>query len=393
MGRTLYVPNDDGGISFRSERRPGEVRVPNYVYDIWMPLIGAEALGVYSIYCRLEMDGGVRKMTQLDIATACRIGKTKLAEINAMLVKCDFIKINKPKGVQKVMHWTQEIVVYDPPKEISGNLITEFQHPQGYKPLTPWLVQKEDSANVPPSTSERTNQYADKDPSGTPYIATLDLQPLNIVDNSFSSKNDEKGDTQNRVKSITDSLCDSSSALSSENALGVPAEITLVIPSGMLLDLPPATPPHPTKRGSAVAFPASMVKLPPKTERDALDFLAVGGLTKKDVGQAGFEYIQKRLKQLLGITDNGKPSEFKTYTMEQIIGCAKELINCGADAWHIDRVGNCIDKYLDPNAEFPPDWSHPKKLRKTAKEIERNERDRQMMLEAEATKPWLSMIQ
>lgn len=36
----LYDITEDGGIRFVTRRRAGEVRIPNYVYDIWMPLLG-----------------------------------------------------------------------------------------------------------------------------------------------------------------------------------------------------------------------------------------------------------------------------------------------------------------------------------------------------------------
>ena len=119
MGQKLYHPTANGGIQFRSERKPGDVRIPNYVYDLWMPLLGAEAIGVYAVYCRLEMGGSVKKITLGELANACRIGKGKLDEINDRLQTCGFIKIVKPTGAARLMHWTTEITVLDPPMTVS----------------------------------------------------------------------------------------------------------------------------------------------------------------------------------------------------------------------------------------------------------------------------------
>jgi len=196
----------DRGICFRSERRPGEVRVPNYVFDLWLPLLGAEAIGVYSLYCRLEMHGAVKKITLADIATACQVGKDKLRKINDLLQACGFIEVRKPEGAARLMHWTTEIVIKDPPTEVSKDLIERFR--PGYQVLTTWLVDEADggkgqeaepiqalkmaqtglpgdpngSSGGPKQVLRTTQISPPDDPNRSPNIATLDiLNPLNVA--------------------------------------------------------------------------------------------------------------------------------------------------------------------------------------------------------------------
>lgn len=176
MGRKLYAQNDNG-IRFTSTRRPGDVRIPNYVYDMWFPLIGATAMGVYSMYCRLEREGSVKAMSLARIAKMCRIGTEKLEEINDILTNCKFVAIKKPSGHKRLMHWTTEIQVLDPPQEIEAFLIGLYQPPSGYEAMSPWLVSPENL----PGFSEEPNQAFDKTPGRSSKIESLVLQPLEVA--------------------------------------------------------------------------------------------------------------------------------------------------------------------------------------------------------------------
>ena len=179
MGKKLYEETPQGGIKFTSHRM-GQVRVANYVYDIWLPVLGATSVAVYSVYCRLERTGVVKSITQADIAKACRIGTNKLAATNKQLEECGFIKITRPQGHQRLMHWTTEVEVFDPPEEVSGEIIEKYQHPQGYQALSTWLVADVDSPEIPNGTSGNTKQYDDEIPNGTPNVVSLVLNPLEV---------------------------------------------------------------------------------------------------------------------------------------------------------------------------------------------------------------------
>jgi hypothetical protein len=176
--RTFYHETEGGGIVFRTERTVGHVRIPNYVYDIWMPLLGAEAIGVYSVYCRLEMGGSVKKISQRSLATACRIGEVKLNEINTKLEWCGFIKVVKPTGAKRLMHWTTEIVVKDPPQKVWPELIKQLGlQKSGYKPLAPWLKAETPKDETPTSPETLGNVSGDV-AAMSPRLNPLGLQTL-----------------------------------------------------------------------------------------------------------------------------------------------------------------------------------------------------------------------
>jgi len=198
MGKKLYEETQEGGICFKSERRPWEVRIPNYVYDLWMPVLGVVDIGVYNVYCRLEREKIVKAISLETIARACRIGKSRLYDINKRLEKCGFIRVTPPEGWQRLAHYTTEITVLDPPQEVPAWAIKEYcQLKGGYQPLSPWLVQEDETqvepAGVPNGTSGETGQDAVKDPNGTPNVVTLGLKPLGVeimdVEADFFIKN------------------------------------------------------------------------------------------------------------------------------------------------------------------------------------------------------------
>lgn len=183
-GKKLYTRDSTGGIRFNSGRKPGEVRIPNYVYDLWLPLIGTEAITVYAVYCRLERAEIVKAITMETIAKCCRMSKTTLGKLNDILAECGFIAIKKPEGNRRAHHMTNEITVNDPPQKISAELIAKYKPNSGYQPLSEWLceVPPSTSHEVPDSTSRGTKQYHDEVPDSTStMLQPSSLQPSSIA--------------------------------------------------------------------------------------------------------------------------------------------------------------------------------------------------------------------
>jgi hypothetical protein len=112
----------------------------------------------------------------------------------------------------------------------------------------------------------------------------------------------------------------------------------------------------------------------PKTEEVTHKYLAILGKKQSDMSLSDFRRLQGKIRDLMGFEKGGKPNGCKAYTDEQILGCTKELVRCDTPA-HIERVTNLLELYIDPNAEFPPDWTHPKLTRQTAQKAEKNRRD------------------
>lgn len=170
-----YSFTEEGGILFRSTRTVWDVRIPSWVYDLWMPLLGAEAMGIYALYCRLEMHGAVRKISLRDLARIFRIGDKRLSDINDLLEDCGFITINKPEGLRRLKHWTTEIIVNDPSPHIPATVIEKYKHPKGYQPVTTWLVgDGRQSPETLGSVSTTHQVVSPNTPSSVPMIEDLD---------------------------------------------------------------------------------------------------------------------------------------------------------------------------------------------------------------------------
>lgn len=209
MGKKLYHMTDMGGIVFKTERKIGDVRIPNYVYDLWLPVLGAVAIGIYGVYCRLEREGVVKAMTQRRLAKMCRIGTARLRKINEMLQDCGFIRIKQPEGAAKLMHWTCEVTVLDPPQEIGQEAIEKYG-PDDYEVLSPWLV-SEPSDNLsenPNGDADDAKENHDEEPNGDAIVAPLGLNllevagetpPVDVLDHIFSFHQRQQEKTRSQI--------------------------------------------------------------------------------------------------------------------------------------------------------------------------------------------------
>lgn len=164
-----YETTASGGIRVVSGRKIGEVRIPNYVYDLWLPLLGGEAIAVYGVYCRLERAKVVKGISFRKIAVACQIGDAKLNSINEMLIDCGFVIIKKPTGTARGQHLTSEITTLDPPRKLLPEIIEKYKGKRGYAPLSEWLVSGENDTPDSGSCSEN-HQAADPEPQPTAPI-------------------------------------------------------------------------------------------------------------------------------------------------------------------------------------------------------------------------------
>ena len=178
MGKKFYSETEQGDTIFKSERRVWEVRLPIYVYDMWLPIIGAVGMGVYSLYCRLEMNDQVKGVSQAKIAKACRIGTRKLAKINEQLEDCGFIRVEKPEGHERLMHYTTVLVVLDPPQTVSKVIKEKYQPPSEYEILTKWL--EADPPEMSNDISEDVKQKCVKESDDNANVVTLGLEPLDL---------------------------------------------------------------------------------------------------------------------------------------------------------------------------------------------------------------------
>lgn len=150
--RRRYHVANDGTVEVNSESAKGHVRTPNFVFDLWLPVLGLTALGVYQTYLRLARNGVVSGYKQKDLARRLGISYNTLTKANGALVSHGFIHIEEVKGAGRLMHKTLSIKVLDAPTKIKID-------PEDT--LSPWLcvseVQKEGSPSVNLSASGGTH--------------------------------------------------------------------------------------------------------------------------------------------------------------------------------------------------------------------------------------------
>ncbi len=186
MSKKVYQSDQQGGIRFVSERKSGEVRIPNYVYDLWTPILGVEIIGIYSIYCRLERETIIKGISQNELARQLRIGVHALRKANELLEHCGFIQQQKPTGVDKLKHFTTQIIVCDAPQNISADIINELALKNDdipdYKPLSHWLLESNPAiTEVQTSNAGDEIQQCDEVQTSNATIASLMLHPSDIV--------------------------------------------------------------------------------------------------------------------------------------------------------------------------------------------------------------------
>lgn len=109
--------------------------VPNYVVDLYLPIIGANGLGVLTTLYRLANNSEIIvNLTKL--SRACRMGKRKLNSILDLLEKCDIVEVNKPTGQKRLKHFRTEITLLDPPVSVPAS----YADVVADRMLVKWLV-------------------------------------------------------------------------------------------------------------------------------------------------------------------------------------------------------------------------------------------------------------
>lgn len=161
---TLYQPIEGGGIVFVSERKMGDTRIPNYVIDMYMPLVGGDAFSLYNLYCRLERAGQVKGLNMTELGKAIHVSRNTISRLNDVLEAAGMIRMVKPSGREILMHYSTSIVLLDPPEIVTAETLSAVYTFLGreiseYTLITSWLVGDSPSismhSNALDSASER----------------------------------------------------------------------------------------------------------------------------------------------------------------------------------------------------------------------------------------------
>lgn len=182
----VYQVSRDGHYQVIPGGKEWNVFIPAYVYDLWMPLLGAEAIGVYGAYVRLGFQNdAVYGRTLNEWAQVFRIGTRTLAAINAALEECGFIRIEHPSVTQKQKGFTTKIIVLNPPREVLPELIRKYAingDPERYQLLTPWFL--EENGGTQSETGGKANFQVKIDSDGANFQVKI-----NSRESQFSGEN------------------------------------------------------------------------------------------------------------------------------------------------------------------------------------------------------------
>lgn len=155
---------DDEYFLVIDRRSRKEVGVPPEVTDLFMPIVGAAAIGLYVAYCRISSlqnipEKGVGSVRYM--ARACRMGKTTVAKATEKLVACGLLAIEKADSWERSRHITNHIAVLDPPMKPAKEVL-EHLGPKDYEPMCAWLYEATPpKKRVPIQVRGRKSAYPD----------------------------------------------------------------------------------------------------------------------------------------------------------------------------------------------------------------------------------------
>lgn len=183
-----YHVAEDGTVEVNYESAKGHVRTPNFVFDLWLPVLGLMVIGVYQIYLRLARNGVVSGYRQKDLARRLGISYNTLNKANNTLVAHGFLQIEEVKGAGRLMHKTLSIKVLDAPIKVKIG-------PEDT--LSPWLCVSEVQEVRSPSLTLSTSGGTHFEPPGvedfnpqllqTPSVKDLVSTDLDICTPSLST--------------------------------------------------------------------------------------------------------------------------------------------------------------------------------------------------------------
>lgn len=154
MGETIYIRTEDS-IALEDGRKPYDVDIPAYVYDLWMPLIGSDVIGFYGVLCRLSRGNDLMErgkgLSIADFEEATQKDRKTIAKFLQILSAMRFLRYRPPMSeAERRAGVRTKIRVLDAPTKVTNADIkfamdkdwTPKRKNWKYKPLTDWLIKK-----------------------------------------------------------------------------------------------------------------------------------------------------------------------------------------------------------------------------------------------------------
>lgn len=136
--------------------------VPNYVVDLYLPILGYEGLGVLTMLLRF-VDRGKHEM-KLDMHKHARVGRVGFRTLEKhldRLAACQIITVTKPTGLARRFHHRTVVELLDPPTDVPDEWAEEVIQ----RTPTGWLFEQEVSTDTSMEMSTDTSMEMSVDTS------------------------------------------------------------------------------------------------------------------------------------------------------------------------------------------------------------------------------------
>jgi hypothetical protein len=163
--------------------------VPNFIADLWLPVIEYCGLGVLTILYRLgsfEATAGAPRINLKQLAKSGCMGYTRFRDILKQLEKLKFLKLHLPQGRARGQHERTVIELFDPPRDVPrsyskksrGRLSLKDVH--GLSPVR-WMIESEQRSEFlgrdSPGTHLETGEFLPRDSMEFPGRDSMEFLP------------------------------------------------------------------------------------------------------------------------------------------------------------------------------------------------------------------------
>ena len=191
-GKTAYRLTEHGQVVVvdRPHLTNGAI-VPNYVVDLYLPIVGYVGLGVLTMLYRFVNCG--KHQLRLDLHKQAKVGRVGFRTLERsldLLQECRIIDVTKPQGLDRRFHRRTVIELLDPPTEVPQQWAREVieRTPAG------WLFEQEVSVDTSMEMSDSTSI---KVPANTSMldVPTWDVPTKDVSSSSLTRRPDDGDDS------------------------------------------------------------------------------------------------------------------------------------------------------------------------------------------------------
>ena len=149
---------------------------PNYVIDLYLPIIGFEGLGLLTTLYRVAINDVKAIAVLNELARAGRVGFRLLDKLLSLLDELEIVKVMKPQGENRGRHLKTIIELLDAPAKVPAKFVETVLD----RTLTRWMIAE---ANCYLATGEllSSNSPVARQQLADSHLTTGELLPSNFM--------------------------------------------------------------------------------------------------------------------------------------------------------------------------------------------------------------------